>query len=56
MITRPNNLKMAKRVSIMLEDDLVKKLRILQAKRISQTKKAASFSKIICETLRKDLK
>jgi len=40
----------------MLDEDLLEKLRISQAKKIRQTQKAVSFSKIICETLRKDLK
>ena len=40
----------------MLDDDLIIKLRLLQAKRIKRTEKAASFSKIICDTIRKDLK
>ena len=40
----------------MVDEDLLKKLRMGQAKRIRQTQKAVSFSKIICDTLRKDLK
>ena len=40
----------------MLDDDLDKKLRILQAKMISQTKSGLSFSKVINELLRKELK
>ena len=47
---------MSKRVSIMLEEDMVAKLRMVQAKRIKQTGKNASFSKVVCDTLRKDLK
>lgn len=44
---------MSKRVSIMLDEDLFEKLRMLQAKKIKKTKKSASFSQIICDTLRK---
>lgn len=47
---------MAKRVSVMIDDDLLAKLRMVQAKKIRQTEKAVSFSKIICDTLSKDLK
>ena len=39
----------------MLEEDLLVKLRLLQAKRIKRTEKTVSFSKIICDTIRKDL-
>ncbi len=47
---------MSKRVSVMLDDDLVMKLRILQAKKIKNSGKAVSFSKVVCETIHKDLK
>jgi len=47
---------MAKRVTIMLDDDLDKKLRMLQAKLIQSTNGSVSFSEIINETLRKNLK
>jgi len=47
---------MSKRVSVMIEEGLLEKLRKVQAKRIRHTNKAVSFSKIICDTLRKDLK
>ncbi len=40
----------------MLDENLLEKLRITQAKRIRQTRKAVSFSKIICDTLRVGLK
>ncbi len=44
---------MAKRVTIMLDDDLDKKLRMIQAKLIQSTNKSVSFSEVINETLRK---
>jgi len=44
---------MAKRVTIMLDDDLDKKLRVIQAKLIQSTNKSVSFSEVINETLRK---
>ena len=47
---------MTKRITIMLDENLFKKLRILQSKKIVQTGKNVSFSKIINDTLRKDLK
>jgi len=47
---------MAKRVTIMLDDDLDKKVRMLQAKEISQSISSVSFSKMINELLRKQLK
>lgn len=47
---------MAKRVTIMLDDDLVKKLYELQAKLIKGTAKSVSFSSIVNQTLRKDVK
>ena len=47
---------MSIRVTIMIDDDLDKKLRIRQAKRIQQENSACSFSKMLNETLRKSLK
>ena len=46
---------MSKRVTILLDDDLEKKLRIAQAKLIQKTKAAVSFSKIINEIIRDGL-
>jgi len=48
--------RLAKRVTIMIEDDLDKKLRWIQAKAIQNTNTSVSYSKIINETLRKKLK
>ena len=47
---------MPKRVTIMLDEDLDKKLRLVQAKLIQSTTSSVSFSEVINETLRKNLK
>ncbi len=47
---------MAKRVTIMIDDDNDKKLRNYQAKQIQQSQDSVSFSKVINEILRKQLK
>jgi metal-responsive CopG/Arc/MetJ family transcriptional regulator len=47
---------MAKRITIMLEDDLVKKFHEIQAKQIKQSTKSVSFSRVVNEALRKGLK
>jgi len=47
---------MAKRITIMLDDDLVKKLHEIQAKQIKQSIKSISFSHVMNEVLRKGLK
>ena len=47
---------MSKRVTIMIDDDLDKKLRTRQAKMIQQEQSSYSYSKILNETLRKVLK
>ncbi len=44
---------MAKRVTIMIDDDLDKKIRMLQAKMIQNTSSSVSYSKVINETLKK---
>ena len=46
---------MSKRITILLDDDLEKKLRVVQAKLIQKTKSAVSFSKILNETVRDGL-
>ncbi len=46
----------AKRITIIIEDSLDKKLRILQAKQIVKSAKGVSFSSIVNEVLRKSLK
>jgi len=47
---------MSKRVTIMIDDDLDKKLRQRQAKMIQQEQASYSYSKALNETLRKVLK
>jgi len=47
---------MSRRVTIMLEDDLAKKLRIKQSKMLQETNDTISFSHVINETLRSCLK
>ncbi len=50
------NFNMSKRITIILDDDLDKKLRLLQAKYISSKKISCGYSKIVNDTLRKDVK
>ncbi|MFB5632935.1 MAG: hypothetical protein ACE5Q9_06375 [Nitrosopumilus sp.] len=47
---------MAKRVTIMIDDDIDKKLRLRQAKLIQQEQSSYSYSKVLNETIRKVLK
>ena len=47
---------MSKRVTVMIDDDLDKKLRHLQAKMIHQKQSTYSYSRALNETLRKSLK
>lgn len=47
---------MGKRVTVVLEDDILKKLRIIQAKQIKDSSASVSFSEVINETLKKSLK
>ncbi len=47
---------MSKRVTIVIDDDLDKKLRVRQAKLIQQTNSSYSYSRVLNETLRKVLK
>jgi len=47
---------MGKRITIVLDDDLVKKLHDIQAKLIKESKASTSFSRVINEVLRKSLK
>lgn len=46
---------MSKRVTIMIDDDLDKKLRLRQAKMIQQNQTSFSYSKTLNEVLRKSL-
>lgn len=47
---------MAKRVTIMIDDDIDKKLRLIQSKQIAKSSTSISYSKVLNETLRKQLK
>ena len=44
---------MAKRITIMLDEELDKKIRNLQAKMIQNENKSVSFSKVINEVIKK---
>jgi metal-responsive CopG/Arc/MetJ family transcriptional regulator len=46
----------AKRVTIMLDDELVKKLHDIQAKQIKENNDTVSFSQVINEALKEQLK
>jgi len=46
---------MPKRVTIVLDDDLAKKLRIIQSKKISKLQTSVSFSSVINDELRKNI-
>ena len=50
------NFIMRKRVTIVIDDDLDKKLRLRQAKMIQQKQSSYSYSRVLNETLRKVLK
>ena len=47
---------MSKRITIMLDDDLVKKLRERQSKLIKKSEKSVSFSSVLNESVCKSLK
>ena len=47
---------MSKRTTIVLDDNLYKKIRIIQAKEILKINKSVSFSKIINKLLQKGIK
>jgi len=47
---------MAKRITVVLDDELVKKLRNVQSMKIRKSKKSVSFSSVINDELRKSLK
>jgi len=47
---------MPRRITVVLDDELVKKLRNIQSMKISKLKKSVSFSSVINEELRKSLK
>ncbi len=47
---------MAIKITVMIDDHLLKKLHEIQAKKIKESKAAESFSRVINEVLRKSLK
>ncbi|WP_182130077.1 hypothetical protein [Nitrosopumilus sp. b3] len=47
---------MGKRLTIVLDDEIVKKLRVIQAKKITKTASAVSFSNVINTELKRLLK
>ncbi len=47
---------MSQRVTIIIDDDVNKKLHLIQAKEISKTAQAISFSRVVNIELRKHLK
>lgn len=47
---------MGKRITVVLSDDIIKKLREKQAKLIKGSSKSVSFSHVVNETLRKGIK
>ena len=47
---------MAKRITIMIDDDLDKKVRLIQAKEIIKTSSSISYSRVLNDVLRKQLK
>jgi len=46
---------MSKKLSVVIDDELVKKLRNIQSMNIRKSKKAVSFSKIVNDELRKSI-
>jgi len=47
---------MSKRITVVLDDDNIKKLRTIQAKKIKESDKSISFSRVINDVLRKQLR
>jgi hypothetical protein len=47
---------MTKRITIMIDDENLKKLRNLQSKRIRESEKSVSLSNVINETIKKGMK
>lgn len=47
---------MAKRVTIMINETIDKKLRLIQAKEIANTSTSVSYSKVLNDAIRKQLK
>lgn len=47
---------MAERITIMMDSEIAKKLRNLQAKKLKESSSSVSFSKVVNEVLEKGLK
>ena len=47
---------MSERITIMLDSEIAKKLRNIQAKQIKETQSSISFSRVLNEVLEKGLK
>jgi len=47
---------MSKRITVVLDDDLVKKLRERQSNQIKKSSGSVSFSRVVNDTLRKGIK
>ena len=47
---------MAKRISVMLDEDIVKKIRLKQSKLIIKYEKNVSFSRVLNDILKEQLK
>jgi len=46
---------MAKRITVVLDDEVVKKLRFVQSRQIKESSEAVSFSKVVNEALKKSI-
>ncbi len=47
---------MSKRITIMIDDEIDKKLRLIQAKQIANTNSSVSYSHVLNDMLRKQIK
>jgi predicted transcriptional regulator len=47
---------MSKRITVMIDDDLDKKLRLMQAKKIQAEQSSYSFSRVMNECIRKSFR
>jgi len=49
-------MKKSRRITVMLDDDLLKKLRVIQATKIRKSENSVSLSRVINEILEEGLK
>ena len=47
---------MSKRITIIIDEDIDKKLRLIQSKQIAKTNSSISYSQVLNESIRKQLK